>query len=655
MPTVLVADDNSNIQKAVVTALRDHGVEVITVGNGEAAVRKLTDSHPDLILADIFMPVRNGYEVCEYVKKDERFAHIPVVLLVGAFDPLDEHEVERVHADGVLKKPFVPPDPLVQLVKSFLEKASAGTAPAAPEDRDLTQDVVPGLAGRSPTGTVQLPGPDKTQPLPPEELPDARPGAENFVLGLAEPKAASPVEKTQQINAQEMSKILQRPSALSAPSPAQEEVEEFGARPAAVEFGGDSPLAFADLLHSPEAVAQEEAEAEEEPGGAPMLGFDAFAAAEEHAGAHEEAPEPAAHEPSVAEVHFGGIREEAKTPDPERPPIPVVFDRSEPEEFITEEHVESSGMEIGPAADLVSSSSGWASSEAHGITHPEAGREPELLPEGPGAEGFMTAPLPGPPPAAHEFAIPPASAVPSPEEFEETAKLNAGILQEEVNRAQEIAARIAAQNRDVLAKQALEAAALEPLSGPGIGRAISAVDEMLARHRGPAPGSEPVPARIGTGTEQIPVAEVQSAAAPAEASAAAAARIGTGTEQIPVAEVSAAAPPAGEAEPPSSRVGTGTEQIPVPEFGGIAGAAVAATALPPPVTPEGRAGTGTVQLPAQEIAAQARAAGATPEMIEAVSERVLAQLDPYLIEKISREIVKPIVEAILKRELEKLQ
>jgi len=66
--------------------------------------------------------VRNGYEVCEFVKKDARFAHIPVILLVGAFDPLDEKEARRVGADGVLKKPFVPPDPLIAMVTAALEK-----------------------------------------------------------------------------------------------------------------------------------------------------------------------------------------------------------------------------------------------------------------------------------------------------------------------------------------------------------------------------------------------------------------------------------------------------------------------------------------------------------------------------------------------------
>jgi CheY-like chemotaxis protein len=130
---ILVADDNSNIQKMVGLALKEQGIEVVAVGNGEAAVRKISDIRPDLVLADVFMPVRNGYEVCEYVKTDPTLSHIPVILLVGAFDPLDEQEAQRVGADGVLKKPFVPPDPLISMVKSALARAGVahGAAGAA--------------------------------------------------------------------------------------------------------------------------------------------------------------------------------------------------------------------------------------------------------------------------------------------------------------------------------------------------------------------------------------------------------------------------------------------------------------------------------------------------------------------------------------------
>jgi len=138
VPTILVADDNSNIQKMVSLVFEEKGIRVVAVGNGEAACRKMSEVRPDIVLADIFMPVRSGYEVCEFVKQDSQFSGIPVILLVGAFDPLDEKEAKRVGADGVLKKPFVPPDPLIAMVTSLLPKiAPSAEPPAAPAKHEI--------------------------------------------------------------------------------------------------------------------------------------------------------------------------------------------------------------------------------------------------------------------------------------------------------------------------------------------------------------------------------------------------------------------------------------------------------------------------------------------------------------------------------------
>lgn len=167
MARILVADDNSNIQKMVGLALKDQGIDVVAVGNGEAAVRKISDIRPDLVLADVFMPVRNGYEVCQYVKSDPSLAHIPVILLVGAFDPLDEQEAQRVGADGVLKKPFVPPDPLISMVKSALARAgvSIGGAPPVPPVQEEPIRVAEMLAPRVTSPARSL------SPAPVQEFP----------------------------------------------------------------------------------------------------------------------------------------------------------------------------------------------------------------------------------------------------------------------------------------------------------------------------------------------------------------------------------------------------------------------------------------------------------------------------------------------------
>jgi CheY-like chemotaxis protein len=201
---ILVADDNSNIQKMVGLALKDQGIDVVAVGNGEAAVRKISDVKPDLVLADVFMPVRNGYEVCRYVKEDSALSHIPVILLVGAFDPLDEQEAQRVGADGVLKKPFVPPDPLISMVKSALTRAGI------------------------PVGN---------EPAPAEKAPEP----------LAAPAAKD------LLNAGVSSKLAALSSPPPIPEAEAEPIDEFPAPPPAVKIAaGSEPVAFGSLLETPE-------------------------------------------------------------------------------------------------------------------------------------------------------------------------------------------------------------------------------------------------------------------------------------------------------------------------------------------------------------------------------------------------------------------
>ena len=179
MPSILVADDNTNIQKMVSLAFEDRGITVIAVGNGEAAVRRIPDMNPDLVLADIFMPVRNGYEVCEFVKKDQRFSHVPVILLVGAFDPLDEKEARRVGADGVLKKPFVPPDPLIAMVISALEKNPRVVAELAKAKASLEPHAMPDAAAPLEIQSVPKPEP---KPLP--DFPEPTPEEAAIVYGF---------------------------------------------------------------------------------------------------------------------------------------------------------------------------------------------------------------------------------------------------------------------------------------------------------------------------------------------------------------------------------------------------------------------------------------------------------------------------------------
>lgn len=103
---ILLADDSITIQKVVNLTFADEGIEVVSVSNGDMAERRLNEVNPDLVLADIFMPGKNGYELCESIKQSAQFGNVPVVLLVGAFEPFDQAEARRVRADAHLTKPF---------------------------------------------------------------------------------------------------------------------------------------------------------------------------------------------------------------------------------------------------------------------------------------------------------------------------------------------------------------------------------------------------------------------------------------------------------------------------------------------------------------------------------------------------------------------
>ncbi len=121
MPKVLLADDSITIQKVVELILTEQGFEVKAVNNGQEAITTMLSYTPDIVLADAEMPVLNGYQLCERIKNNSRTKHIPVILLAGAFEPIDTDLAKSVGADGTLTKPFEAQE-LLNKINSFLKK-----------------------------------------------------------------------------------------------------------------------------------------------------------------------------------------------------------------------------------------------------------------------------------------------------------------------------------------------------------------------------------------------------------------------------------------------------------------------------------------------------------------------------------------------------
>jgi CheY-like chemotaxis protein len=131
---LLLADDSITIQKVVDLTFADEGVSVVCVNNGREAIERLEEFVPDVVLADVFMPQMNGYEVCEYIKQNEKLKHIPVMLLVGSFEPFDEEEARRVGANDILTKPF-------QSIRRLIEKVGLLTGNRPPEEQIPTAEL----------------------------------------------------------------------------------------------------------------------------------------------------------------------------------------------------------------------------------------------------------------------------------------------------------------------------------------------------------------------------------------------------------------------------------------------------------------------------------------------------------------------------------
>lgn len=144
MARVLLADDSPHAQRMGERILKEAGFQVISVMDGAEAIVRMTEADPDVVLADVFLPTRSGYDICQYVKNASKFRHTRVVLTAGLLEPLDEEQARRVGSDGILKKPFeasVVIETIKPLAESaqyarglFSEQAPPSARPAAEEE-----------------------------------------------------------------------------------------------------------------------------------------------------------------------------------------------------------------------------------------------------------------------------------------------------------------------------------------------------------------------------------------------------------------------------------------------------------------------------------------------------------------------------------------
>lgn len=164
--TLLLADDSLTIQRVIELTFADEDIRVIAVSDGQQAIERIEAEKPDIVLADIGMPNRDGYEVAGHVKASPHLRHIPVLLLTGAFEPVDDARASAVGCDGVLAKPFEP-QVVINRVKDLLAGRSRRDehSPTHPSGGSVPDaSILESTAGRPERQPVPqpLPGADDT-------------------------------------------------------------------------------------------------------------------------------------------------------------------------------------------------------------------------------------------------------------------------------------------------------------------------------------------------------------------------------------------------------------------------------------------------------------------------------------------------------------
>ncbi|HET7452970.1 MAG TPA: response regulator [Thermoanaerobaculia bacterium] len=229
--SILLADDSLTIQKVIELTFSDTDYELTTVSNGAEALAAVDRARPDLVMADVVMPGKNGYEVCEAIKANPTLQDIPVILLSGTFEPFDRDRAERARANAIVTKPFDSKNLLVQVETLLHAHRPSPTTVAVPATPDAS--------------------PAETRALPAAEISRSTPSDSS--LDFAEFPGESAFEEME--------------SPAAAPSPGPLDAERSPEPPAgelAFPLDDTSPFGTAPDVSPADAAAEERHESEAE-------------------------------------------------------------------------------------------------------------------------------------------------------------------------------------------------------------------------------------------------------------------------------------------------------------------------------------------------------------------------------------------------------
>jgi CheY-like chemotaxis protein len=444
--TILVADDSPTIQKKASGILTGEGLDVITVSNGVAAVKKLPTVNPLVVLADVSMPGKDGYEVCEHIKSSSEFSNVFVILIFSDTDPYEEAKGTRVNADGRIKKPF-DRDELIGIVTKFVAEAEAAAQKAAappppppteyelepiePEQPEQQPSPASDLVAVSEGVAFGVPAGEEISAIPPEPM-------------VSEPVTAEPTaapEEPHVFPGADSESAGELPSLVKEPEPPV--VIEPEAEPSTAELVAETPIEAQPSEQSPEPAEPLLVEEEAVPAAPPEesaertmmfrapgdIAQPVFSDELEPSAPVAEPAEASPGEPPLAVVHAPEPSAVETTPEPE--PMPASELEAKPEAVSEREPAPAGeamayetppeGTPIPPATlesytlgDAAAGQVRFAPSEAEPATEPQPELAPEPVEEAVDQATEAAEPAPEPVAEASEAEAPPPEPVGSP-------------------------------------------------------------------------------------------------------------------------------------------------------------------------------------------------------------------------------------------------
>ena len=124
MSRILLADDSAQALRLAEQILTSQGIQVVSVTDGAVALRRLADVNPDLLITDVFLPTKSGFDLARFIKSQPEYRHIPIVFAAAPVDKFEEQDAKNAGADVILRKPFEA-SALLTAVQPLLERSKA--------------------------------------------------------------------------------------------------------------------------------------------------------------------------------------------------------------------------------------------------------------------------------------------------------------------------------------------------------------------------------------------------------------------------------------------------------------------------------------------------------------------------------------------------